>query len=67
MGDDPYMFPFMHIVQAIYIMMSFIKTQESEKRDMFWIAFFAFVGVNCLTLPFSRVNALRQRCLVLLC
>ena len=67
MGDVPYMFPFMRMVQAIYILMSFIKTQESEKRDIFWIAFFAFVWVNCLTLPFSRVNALRQRCLVLLC
>jgi hypothetical protein len=46
MGDVPYMFPFMRIVQAIYILMSFIKTQKSEKRDIFWIAFFAFVWVN---------------------
>lgn len=47
------MFPFIRIAQAIYILMSFIKTQESEKRDIFWIAFFAFISVNCLTLsPF---------------
>ncbi len=61
------MFPFIRMVQAIYILMSFIKTQESEKRDIFWIAFFAFISENCPTLPFSRGNGLKQLCSVLVC